>query len=156
MTSARVQPCLKKLVNNLGIYTNERVFPRTVTVRDSALFLYNNHFCLIWKSEGDSFKDAIKESKDIYKIVDNYITEENVNPPFENEFKPKNIESHLTNFIVCDPETHNTDRARPYCISLYRISKISGSYGRDQTREELDKCKKDPLLLMEVNVLKKL
>ena len=84
--------------------------------------------------------------KDNFKIVDNYITEENANSHFKNEFIPNKIESHLTICIVYDLETHNTDRARPYCISLYRLSKISGRYDRDQTCEELDKCKKDTIV----------
>ena len=84
------------------------------------LFLFNNHFCVIWKSEGASFKQAIKELVDNFKIVNNYITEENVNSHFKYEFIPTKTESLLTNFIVYDLETHNTDRARPYCISFYR------------------------------------
>ena len=125
MTLARIQPCLRKLGIDLGFYNGDRVYPRTVTNRDKALFLINNHFCFIWQSKGVSFKDAIKELKDNFRIVDIFITEENVNCHFKYEFLPKKIESHLTNFIVNDLETHNTDRARPYCISFYRLSKIS-------------------------------
>ena len=91
-TMARIQPFCRANHINLGYYNNDRVFPRTVTNRDSALYLYNNHFCLIWKSEGISFKDAIKELKDNFKIVDNYITEENVNSYFKYEFMPKRID----------------------------------------------------------------
>ena len=53
----------------------------------------------------------------------------------------------MTNFIVYDLETHNIYKTRPYCISFYRLSKISGRYGRDQAREELAKCKKDTIAL---------
>ena len=63
MTMARIQPCLRKMGIDLGYYNGERVFPRTVTNRDSALYLYNNHFCLIWKSQGVSFNQAIQELK---------------------------------------------------------------------------------------------
>ena len=38
-----------------------RVFPRSVTDKDNALFLYNHKFCLVWKSENISFNKAIKE-----------------------------------------------------------------------------------------------
>ena len=44
-------------------------------------------------------------------MVDNFITEENVNSHFKYEFIPKEIESHLTNFIVHDLQTHKTERA---------------------------------------------
>ena len=93
MTMARIQPCLKKLPIDLGYYNGERVFPRTVSNRDSALYLYNNHFCIIWKSEGVSFNQAIQEFKKKFKIFDNYITEENVNSHFEYEFIPKKVNS---------------------------------------------------------------
>ena len=61
MTMERIQPCLRNLGINLAYYNGERVFPRTVTKRDSGLYLYNNHFCLIWKSENVSFNQAINE-----------------------------------------------------------------------------------------------
>ena len=38
----------------------------------------------------------------------------------------KNIQSHLTNFITYDLETHNTDRARLYEFSFYGLSKLAG------------------------------
>ena len=103
------------------------------------MYLYNNRFCLIWKSQGVSFNQAIQELKNSFKIVDNYITEENVNSLFKNEFIPKKVDSRLTNFIVYDLETHNTDRARPYNMNFYRFSKIAGRYERDPTKEELQK-----------------
>ena len=111
------------------------------------MFLYSNHFCSIWKSEGVSFIHAIKELIDNFKIVDNFITEENVNSHFKYEFIPKGIESHLNNFIIYDLETHNPDRGgtRPYCISFYRLSKVSSRYNRDLTPYELEKFKKDAI-----------
>ena len=63
-------------------------------VRKNALFLQNNHSFLIWKSEKVSFNQAIKELKDNFKIVDNFITEENVSSHFKYEFIPKN-QSHI-------------------------------------------------------------
>ena len=89
MAMARTQPCLRKLGIDLGYYNGERVFPRTVTNRDTALFLHETHSCLIWKSQNVSFKDAIRELKDNFKKIDNYKTEENVNSHFKYEFIPK-------------------------------------------------------------------
>ena len=146
MTRARIQPFCKANNINLGYYDGERIFPRSVTDRNIVLFLYINHFCLIWKSENISVNQAIKELKDNFNIVDNYMTRYNVNSHFKFEFLPKKLESHLTIFIVYDLETHNTDRARPYCISFYRISKIAGRYIRDLTPYEIDKCEKDTLV----------
>ena len=78
MITARIQPFCRAYNINLGYWDGTRVFPRSVTNRDSALFLYTNHFCLIWKSEGVSFNQAVRELKDNFKIVDKYITEENL------------------------------------------------------------------------------
>ena len=60
MTKARIQPFCRANNINLGYFDGTRVFPRTVANRDSALFLHNNHFCLIWKSEGIRLLDLIK------------------------------------------------------------------------------------------------
>ena len=145
MTKARIQQFCRVNIISLGYYNEDRVFPRNVTKRDSALFLYNNHFCLIWKSEGVSFNQAIQELKDNFKMVGNSITEENVKSHFKYEFIPKKIESHLSNIITYDLKTHNTDRARPYVFCFYRLSKVAGRYNRDLTPSELEKCRKDTI-----------
>ena len=98
MTKARVQPFCRANNINLGYFDGERVFPRSVREKNIALFFFNNHFCLIWKSEGVSFTQAIKDLKDNVKIVNNYITDENVFSHFKYEFIPKKIDSHLTKF----------------------------------------------------------
>ena len=89
MTKARFQPFCRAKNINLGYYDGESVFPRLVTERHNALFLYIYHFCLIWKSEGVSFNQVFKELKDKFQKVDNFITEENVYSHFKNEFLRK-------------------------------------------------------------------
>ena len=57
MTMATIQPFCKANNIDLGYYNNNnRVYPSSVTNRNNALYLYNNHFCLIWKSQGKNFK----------------------------------------------------------------------------------------------------
>ena len=149
MTEARIQQFCRANNFNLGYWDGERVFPRSVTNRDNALFLFNNHFCLIWKSEGVSFKQAVRELIDNFKMVDKFITEENIISHFKYEFIPKKIEFQLTSFIVYDLETHNTDRARPYRpykMTFYRLGKKAGRYERDPTQEELQKSIKDTIV----------
>ena len=87
MNKARSQPFCRANNNNLRYYVGERVFPRSVSDRNNASFLHNNHFCLLWKSEGVSFNLAFKELKDNFKTVDNYITEENVPSHFKYRYK---------------------------------------------------------------------
>ena len=144
MTKARIQQFCRANNISLGYYDGDGVFPTSVTKRNIALFLYNKHYCLIWKPEGVSLNQAITELKNKFKIVDNYITEENVKSHFKYEFIPKKTESHLTNFIEYDLETLNTDRAKPYNMTFYRLSKISGRYDRDPTQEELKNLSKTP------------
>ena len=52
MTSARVQPFCNKYNINIGCFDGTRINPRNLTQRDTSLFIYNIHFCLIWKSNG--------------------------------------------------------------------------------------------------------
>ena len=85
MAKARIQPFRSANNINLGYFDGMKVFPRSVTDRDNTLFLYNNHFCLIWKSENVNFNQAFKEMKDNFKKVDNFVTEENVNSHFKYE-----------------------------------------------------------------------
>ena len=88
-------------------------------------------------------------------MVDNYITEENVNSNFLDEHIPKKIESPLTNFIGYDLETHNTNGARRYVFCFYRLSKVAGRYDRDLTPIEIDKCIKDTIALDGDNCVEK-
>ena len=83
--------------------------------------------------------------KDNFKLVDNFITEENGNSHFEYTYTPKRIESNLTKFITDDLETHNTDRAKPYVIRFYRLSKLAGKYNHDLTPYGYEDCKNDTI-----------
>ena len=124
----------------MGFFDGTRDFPRSVTDRVNALFLYNNHFyCLIWKSKNVSFNQANKELKDNFKILDIFITEENLNSHFKYEFMPKKRDSHLADFIVYHLGTHKTVRAREFCISFYPLSKLAGRYNHDLTPYEIEK-----------------
>jgi len=61
MTMARIQPCLRKPGIDVGYYNGKEIWPRNVNERNQALFLYNNHFCVIWNSEKVSFNQGVKE-----------------------------------------------------------------------------------------------
>ena len=91
------------------------------------------------------FNQAVKHLEDIFNLVDTFIREDNVNSHFEYIYQPKKIESLLTNFIVYDLETHNTDRARPYVYRFYRLGKLAGRYNRNLSHDERQKCKKETI-----------
>ena len=107
------------------------------------MFIYNNHFCLIWKSDGISFDKALKELKDNFKVVDIVISDKHVKSFIKYEYNPKKVISALTNIVVYDLETFNKDRAVPYCSLMYKLSKISGKYHRDISEQEYQKCLSD-------------
>ena len=139
LTKANIQPFCRANNNNIGYFDGLKVFARSVTERNIALYLENNHFCLIWRSEGVSLNDVEKSDwKDKFKKIDTYITEENVKSLFKNIYIPKIIQSHLNIFITYDLETHNTDRARPYVFCFYRLGKIADGYNRDLTTYEIE------------------
>ena len=143
MTSARIQPFCKKYNINIGCFDGTRINPRNLTQRNTSLFIYNNHFCLIWKSDGISFEKAITELKDNFKVVDNVISDKHVKSFIKYEHNPKKVKTPLTDIFVYDLETFYKIRAVPYCSCIYKLSKISGKYHRDISEQEYQKCLND-------------
>ena len=101
MTSARIQLFSRKHIN-IGYYDGYRVYPRNFTERNIALKIPENHFSLIWKSDGISFDKATKELKDNFKVVDSIISDKHVENFIKYEYKPKKVQSQLTNMVVYD------------------------------------------------------
>ena len=136
MTSARIQPFCRKHNINKGCYDEFRVCPRNITQGNTELKIHNNHFCLIWKSDGVSFDKAMKELKNNFKVVYNVISDKHVKCYIKYEYKPKKVQSQLTNMIVYDIETFSTIKCVPYANCIYRLSKISDKYYRDISEKE--------------------
>ena len=58
--------------------------------RNIALYMYKEHFCLIWKSQGDRFNKAIEELKLKFQFIHNVISKFKT---FSNyEYNPKKIQ----------------------------------------------------------------
>ena len=144
MTSARVGSFCRKYNINIGCFDGTRINPRNITQRDTALKIHNNHFCLIWKSDNDSFNQVIEdELKPNFKVVDNVISDKHVKGFIKYEYNPKKVKSPLTNIIVYDLETFNKNKAVPYCSCIYKLSKIAGKFRRDISEQEYQKCLND-------------
>ena len=60
----------------------------------------------------------------------------------------------MTNCIIYDLETHNTDKAKPYVFCFYWLSKLAGRYNRDLKRYDYEKGKKDTILFDGDNCLR--
>ena len=155
MTSARFQPFCRKYNINIGCYDGFTVCPRNITQRNTALKIHN-HFCLIWKSDGISFDRAIKELKDNFKVVDNVISDKHVKSCIKNEYKPKKVQSQLTNIIVYDIETFSIIKCVPYAICIYRLSKFSGKYYRNISEKEYQKCLNDSIVFKGLDNINKM
>ena len=156
MTSARVQPFCRKHNINIGCYDGLRVCPRNITQRNIALKIHNTHFCLIWKSYNVSFDSAIRELKDNFEVVDNVISDKHVKSYIKYEYKPKKVQSQLTNMIVYDIETFSTIKCVPYANCIYRLSKISGKYYRDISEKEYQKCLTDCIVFKGLDNINKM
>ena len=94
MTCARIQPFCKKYNINISCFDGSRKNPRNFTQRNISLFIYNNHFCLIWKSDGISFEKAITELKDNFKVVDNVVSDKHGKSFIKYEYHPKKLNPH--------------------------------------------------------------
>ena len=140
MTSARIQSFCRKYNLNIGCFDGTRINPRNLTQRNTSLLISNNHFCLIWKSDGISFDKAVRELKDNFKVVDNVISDKHVKSFIKYEYNPKKVKSPLTNIVVYDLETFNKIKAVPYCSCIYKLSKISGKHHRDKSKLEYQNC----------------
>ena len=143
VTSARIQPFCRKYNINIGCFDGTRINPRNITQRNIAFKILKNHICTIWKSDGISFNQAIRKIKDNFKVVDGVRSDKHVKSFIKYEYKPKKFPSQLTNMIVYDLETFNTDKAVRYASCIYGLSKISGKYNRDITQGEYEKCRRD-------------
>ena len=84
MTSARIQRFCRKDNRKIGYYDGFRIYPRIITERKVALKMHNIQFCLIWKSDGISFNQAIEEIKNNFKVVDSVISDKHVESYIKN------------------------------------------------------------------------
>ena len=98
--------------------------------------MYNNHFCLIGKIQKISFNQAKENLWLNFKVNDNVISDEHVKSFIKDENKPINVKCQLTNIVLYDIETFNTDKAISYANCIYGLSIISGNVIRDITDRE--------------------
>ena len=79
VTSARNQPICRKYNINIDSFNGTGINLRNRTQRITSVFMENNHFCLIWKSQNISF-NQVKENdlKPNFKVLDNVIPDKHV------------------------------------------------------------------------------
>ena len=140
MTTARIQPFVTQHGIDISIFNGKRIKPESKKERRKCLYLHKNHFCVIW---GVSLVKFVKEVEANFKYVNTLkllnqmcLTSKNINSI--------KVESQLNNVCVYDIETFNRDRAVPYAIGCFPISKLAVSkYTRNLTIEEIEKSLND-------------
>ena len=142
MTSARIQSFCRKHKIKIGYFSGKEVWPRNITERKIAFKIHKNQFSLNWKWNDISFNKTIEELKINFKIVDSVIADKHVESFNKYEYKPKRVQSQLTNIVVYDIETFDTIGCVPYSNCIYRLIKISGKYNRDRSEREYQNVEK--------------
>ena len=113
MTSVRIQPVRKKHIINIGCYDGLKVRLGNITERYIALYVHKTLFCLIWISKYNSFNKATEELKLNFKFVFTCISDNYVKSCIKFEYYPWKVHSQITNMVLYDIETFNTDGAVP-------------------------------------------
>ena len=62
--------------------------------------MFKNQFCLIWKSESVSFYKPIEELNLNVNVFDCVLSDKHSKCFIKNDYKPKKVQSHLTNMVV--------------------------------------------------------
>ena len=108
------------------------------------MFIYKIHFCLFWKLNNICFNQLIENKiKPNLKVIDIVVSDKHVESFIKYEYKPKKVQSPLSNIVVYDLETFKKIRAVLYCSCINKLSKNSGKYHRDISGKEYQKYLKD-------------
>ena len=143
MTSAKIQPFCKKHDINLGIYDlkQKRILPLSVTERRICLYIHENHFCVIWKTEKTTFIKAIKELEDNFEYEPNHITDNILKQVQEYKFPISNEKDCLFAVFSFEVETVNVpyqEFCEAYGAGCYHLDRLKECYNGDLTKEELE------------------
>ena len=141
MLRARVSLFCKRVGIGIGFWSNEdkRIMPRNCPVRNKCLYLYKQHYCVIWKNnDNDSLLNAAKEVENNFQYIRNRINNNNLKNIIKYSFPFKEKHNELDNVLIFDIETGNVeDRAIPYGIGLYDLSRLKYRYKKDLTDNEI-------------------
>ena len=123
MTPAIIQPLCRKYDLNIGCFDGMRINPRNITQRNLSLYIYIEHFCLIWKSFGMSFFQAIEKLTSNSKFFDHVISEKRGKSFIKNDYDPKRVQYLINNMTVFDIETFNTINCVANANCTHKLSK---------------------------------
>ena len=146
MLRARIPIFCKRVGIDIGFWSREkrRIMPESCTERSKCLYLYKQHYCVIWKNtDNDSLSNAAKEVEDNFKYIRNRINNTNLKNVIKYSFPFKEKHNELDNVFIFDIQTDNVDdKAIPYGIGLYDLSRIKYRYKRLNRRRNNNREKK--------------
>ena len=139
MLKARIPIFCTKVGIDIGFWSRERkrIMPQPCTERNKCLYLYKQHYCVIWKNTvNDSLSNAAKKIKDNFQYMRNRINNTNLKHIIKYTFPFKENYNELDNVFIFDIETGNIeDKAIPYGIGLYDLSRSKYRYKKDLTED---------------------
>ena len=138
-----MQPFCKKHNINLGVYNpkQQEILPRSVTEQRICLFIHENHFCVVWKTEQATFTDAIKESEKKFEYHSNHITDNILKQVVEYKFPISDAKDCLFAVFSFDLENVNVpyqEFCETYAAGGYHLDRSKECYNGDLTEEELE------------------
>ena len=142
MLRSRIPIFCKRYNIAIGFWckNKKRIMPQRCTERNKCLYLHNPHYCVIWKeNENDSLSNAAKEVEDNFKYIKNKINNTSLKNVVKYKFPFKEKYNELDNVFIFDIETANIDdKAVPYAIGLYDLSRLKYRYKKDLTINEIE------------------
>ena len=141
MLRARIPVFCKRVGIDIGFWSKEKIciMPQSCTERNKFLYVYKQHYCVIWKNTvNDSLPNAAKDVEDNFKYVRNRINNTNLKNVIKYSFPFKEKHNELDNVFIFDIETGNVEnKATPYAIGLYDLSRLKYRYKKDLTEDEI-------------------
>ena len=141
MTQCRIPQFCKRYKIDVGIYilNSERISPQTVKQKNICVYIYKNHYGVIWKkNREDSSLNGVQEIENNFKYVKNKINEKNLKQRIPYRFPKHEPINQLENVFAFDLETHiDQEFAETYAAGLYDVNRLKDCWYRDLNSDEL-------------------
>ena len=106
--------------------------------KNKCLYLHNNDFCVVFKSEGLRLKQAAEEVKNNFYYQNKVVSNDNLKKVILYSFELEKLNNQL-NLLAFDFETFkDAENAVPYAGAFYSIFKLNMNSNRDSTNEEIE------------------
>ena len=138
-TQAKIQPfCKFANIDCIGYINGKEVLPMCLKQKNKFFYIHNIQFCVIFKSEGVSLKQAAEEVKSNFNYESRVAKNDNWKKVELYSFEPKKINNQLNIVLPFEFETFNDgEKAVPYAGAFYPVSELIIKWNRDLTNEKM-------------------